>query len=357
MDFSQAKKIVLSLTIIGLLLLVVWGVGTAVSRHATAQSPTSINADGDTYLPFINKPGTPPPQIAGCDIFPSDNIWNTPIDTLPVHPNSTNYINSIGAATGLHADFGSGVWPPGSNSPIGIPYIDVPSSQANVPINFVSYPDESDPGPYPIPPDAPIEGGSDSDGDRHVIVLDRDNCILYEMFYAFPQTNGSWEAANGAVYDLNSHALRPDGWTSADAAGLPIFPGLVRYDEVAAGEIRHAIRFTVPETQKSHVWPARHDASSLSGSNYPPMGLRLRLRADYDISGFSPENRVILQAFKTYGLILADNGSAWYISGVPDARWDNDMLHDLDVVIGMDFEVVDVSSLMIDPNSGQAAQP
>jgi hypothetical protein len=354
MDFSQAKKVVLSLTIISLLLLVVWGV---VSRRATAQNRTSINADGDTYLPFINKPGTPAPQIAGCDIFPNDSIWNTPIDTLPVHPNSTNYINSIGAATGLHADFGSGVWPPGSNSPIGIPYIDVSGSQTPVSVNFVSYPDESDAGPYPIPPDAPVEGGPDGDGDRHVLVLDRDNCILYEMFYAFPQTDGSWDAANGAIYDLNSHALRPDEWTSADAAGLPILPGLVRYDEVAAGEIRHAIRFTAPETQKSHVWPARHDASSLTGSNYPPMGLRLRLRADYDISGFSPENQVILQAFKRYGLVLADNGSAWYISGVPDARWDNELLHDLDVVIGADFEVVDVSSLMIDPNSGQAIQP
>jgi hypothetical protein len=356
MDFFQSKKAVLSLTIISLLLIVVWGMGTTISHRATAQNPTAINAEGDTYLPFVSKPSTPPPQIAGCDIFPGDNIWNTPIDTLPVHANSTNYINSIGAATGLHADFGSGVWPPGSNSPIGIPYVDVSGSQPNVPITFVSYPDESDAGPYPVPPDAPIEGGPDADGDRHVIVLDRDNCILYEMFYAFPQAGGSWEAANGAVYNLNSHTLRPDGWTSGDAAGLPILPGLIRYDEVAAGEIRHAIRFTVPNTQAAHIWPARHDASNLTDVNYPPMGLRLRLRADYNISGFSPENQVILQAFKTYGLILADNGSAWYISGVPDARWDNDMLNKLDVVIGTDFEVVDVSSLMIDSNSGQAAR-
>ena len=345
--------------VIGLFALfgIVGGMVTAVSHLATAQNPFTANGVNDLYLPFVTRPGTPPPQIAGCDIFPGDNIWNTPIDSLPVHANSADYINTIGASSGLHADFGSGVWPPGSNSPIGIPYVDVPGSQPKVPTTFFWWPEQSDDGPYPIPPDAPIEGGPDSDGDRHVIVLDRDNCILYEMYYAFPQGDGSWEAANGAIFDLGSHALRPDTWTSGDAAGLPILPGLVRYDEVAAGEIRHAIRFTAPETQAAHIWPARHDASSLTGSDYPPMGLRLRLRADYDISGFSPEIQVILQAFKTYGIILADNGSAWYISGVPDARWDNDMLHEMDVITGANFEVVDVSSLMIDPNSGQAKQP
>ncbi|MCA9953494.1 MAG: hypothetical protein H6657_20715 [Ardenticatenaceae bacterium] len=335
------------------LFVIVMGMAVVIYQRATA-SPTGSN---DIYLPLTTKPGTPPPQIAGCDIFPGDNIWNTPVDKLPVHPNSANYISAIGASRGLHADFGSGVWPPGSNSPIGIPYVDVPGSQPLVPVTFIWWPEQSDDGPYPIPPDAPVEGGPDADGDRHVIVLDRDNCVLYEMYYAFPQGGGSWEAGNGAVYDLSSHDLRPDGWTSADAAGLPILPGLVRYDEVASGEIRHAIRFTAPQTQATHLWPARHDASSLTGSNYPPMGLRLRLRADYDISGFSPEIQVILQAFKTYGLILADNGSAWYISGVPDARWDNDMLHEWDGITGANFEVVDTSSLMIDPNSGQAAQP
>ncbi|MCA9916918.1 MAG: hypothetical protein KC445_03155 [Anaerolineales bacterium] len=338
--------------LLGLVLAAVVG-GTAVYQRATA----SPNGSADVYLPLVARPGTPPPQIGGCDIFPGDNIWNTPIDTLPVHPNSANYINTIGASTGLHPDFGSGVWPPGSNSPIGIPYVDVPGSQPKVTINFIWWPDESDPGPYPVPPDAPIEGGPDGSGDRHVLVLDRDNCILYELYSAYPQNDGSWEAGNGAMYDLSSHALRPDGWTSADAAGLPILPGLVRYDEVAAGEIRHAIRFTAPQTQAAHLWPARHDASNLTGSNYPPMGLRLRLRADYNISGFSPPMQVILQAFKTYGLILADNGSSWYISGVPDARWDNDILHEMDVITGADFEAVDTSSLMINSNSGQAAQP
>jgi hypothetical protein len=327
-----------------------------IATYATAQNPTHPNGSGDLFLPLVTKPGTPPPQIAGCDIFPGDNIWNTPIDTLPVHPNSANYINTIGASSGLHADFGSGVWPPGSNSPIGIPYVDVPGSQPDVPVTFIWWPEESDDGPYPIPPDAPIEGGPDATGDRHVLVLDRDACILYEMYAASPLGNGSWEAGNGAVYDLNSHDLRPDDWTSADAAGLPILPGLVRYDEVASGEIRHAIRFTAPQTQAAHIWPARHDASSNTGANYPPMGLRLRLKASYDISGFPPEIQVILQAFKTYGIILADNGSAWYISGVPDERWNNDDLHEWDIITGSDFEVVDVSSLMIDPNSGQAAQ-
>ncbi len=324
-------------------------------RRATAVIPPG--GGGITYLPVVLKPGTPPPQIAGCNLFPGDNIWNTPIDTLPVHPDSNTFLNTIGVTAGLHMDFGSGVWPPGSNSPIGIPFVVVPGSQPEVPIDFVWWPEESDPGPYPVPPDAPIEGGPDSDGDRHVLVLESDNCILYELYAAYPQEDGSWEAGNGAVYDLNAHTLRPDGWTSADAAGLPILPGLVRYDEVASGEIRHALRFTAPQTQKAHWWPARHDASDLTGAQYPPMGLRVRLRANYNISGFSPQAQVILQGLKTYGMILADNGSRWYISGVPDERWDNDVLHELDVVTGGNFEVVDVSSLMIHPDSGQALQP
>ena len=356
MRMNQSKSGLLSLTGVALLILTAWGIATAVSQRADAQNPASPAAPDDVYLPTVTKPGSPP-KIAGCNIFPGDNIWNTPVDTLPLHPNSANYINSIGASSGLHADFGSGVWPPGSNSPIGIPFVDVGGNQPDVPITFIWYPEESDPGPYPIPPDAPIEGGPDADGDRHVIVLDRDACILYELYAATPQGDGSWEAGNGAVYDLKAHDLRPDGWTSADAAGLPILPGLIRYDEVAAGEIRHAIRFTAAQTQKAYIWPARHFASSLTGVNYPPMGLRLRLRSDYDISGFSPEIQVILQAFKRYGLILADNGSAWYISGAPDNRWDNERLHEMDAVTGADFEVVDVSSLMIDPDSGQAAQP
>jgi hypothetical protein len=296
---------------------------------------------------------TPTAVAAGaCPILPADNIWNTPVDTLPLDPNSDVYINTIGSDGTLHPDFGSGVWPPGSTSPIGIPFVEVPGSQPLVEIIFTDWGDESDPGPYPVPPNAPIEGGPDGDGDRHVLVIDQDNCILYELFYAWPQNDGRWEASSGAVYNLQSNALRPDGWTSADAAGLPIFPGLVRYDEVEAGVINHAIRFTVPETRSDHIWPARHDASNLTGSQYPPMGQRFRLKADFDITAFHPQVQVILQTLKTYGMILADNGSAWYLSGVPDERWDNDILHQLGDVPGSEFEAVDVSSLIVNPNSG-----
>jgi len=293
-------------------------------------------------------------QIYGCDLLPEDNIWSTPITDLPVDENSASYINTIGTDTGLHADFGSGVWPLGSDSPIGIPIIDVPGTQGSVPISFV-WPDESDPGPYPIPPDAPIEGGPNAIGDRHVLVVDRDACILYELFKAFPVDEGaSWNTHAGAVFDLGSNALRPDGWTSADAAGLPIVPGLVRAEEVFTdGVIRHAIRFTVPQTRNTYVWPARHKASSLTGLQYPPMGQRFRLRADFDSSNMSTAVQVIVQAMKTYGLILADNGSAWYLTGEPSELWDNDDLRDLNDVVGSDFEAVDVSSLMVDPDSGQ----
>jgi hypothetical protein len=291
--------------------------------------------------------------VAGCPIFPADNVWNVPIDTLPVDANSDAYVAAIGADEPLHPDFGSGTW---EGEPIGIPYVVVPGSQPLVAISF-EYDDESDPGPYPILPDALIEGGPDSDGDRHILIIDRDNCMLYEIFYAWPQRDGSWEAGSGAIFDLRSNALRPDTWTSADAAGLPILPGLIRYEEVAAGEIRHAIRVTAPQTRREYLWPARHYASDLTGSQYPPMGQRFRLRADFDVSGFSPEVQVILRALQTYGMILADNGSPWFISGVPDERWDNDMLRELRQLSGSDFEAVDASSLMVDPNSGQARGP
>jgi hypothetical protein len=305
-----------------------------------------------SHVPFVPRaPGAP--QIAGCPLFPADNIWNTPVDTLPVHPRSDAYVATMGAGEHVHADFGSGEWPPGSGSPIGIPYVVVPGTQPVVEVRF-GYADESDPGPYPIPPDAPIEGGPAATGDRHVLVIERETCTLYELFDAWPQADGSWEAGSGAVFDLRSHALRPAGWTSADAAGLPILPGLVRYPETAGGEIRHAIRFTAPRTQRAYVWPARHDASSRTGLEYPPMGVRFRLKADFDTSGFSPQARVILSALKSYGMILADNGAPWYLSGVPDERWDNDVLHELHRVRGADFEAVDVSSLMVHPDSGQA---
>jgi chitodextrinase len=285
--------------------------------------------------------------------MPADNVWNTPIDTLPLDLNSSAYIASIGAGTGLHPDFGSGLWDGG---PIGIPFNIVSGSQPRIVITF-DYWEESDPGPYPIPPDAAIEGGSESEGDRHILVLDKDKCILYETWSTYPQTDGSWLAGSGAMFDLNSNDLRPSGWTSSDAAGLPILPGLVRYDEVAAGEINHALRFTAPRTRKSYIWPARHYASSLTASNYPPMGQRFRLRADFDLSAFPAGVQVILRALKKYGMILADNGSAWFISGAPDPRWDNDSLvGGLRRVLGSDFEAIDESALMVSPDSGQAMQ-
>ena len=284
-----------------------------------------------------------------CGIFPAGNIWNTPIDDMPVDENSNAYITTIGLTETLHTDFGSGLL---NGAPIGIPYVTVDSSQPLVPVNY-TYVDESDPGPFPIPLDAPIEGGPEGEGDRHVIVIDTDNCMLYELFNAEPQVNDEWDADSGAKYDLTSNALRPAGYTSADAAGLPIFPGLVRYDEVEAGAINHALRFTVSQTQQAYVWPARHFASSYTEPEYPPMGQRFRLKADYDISGFSEDNQVILQALKTYGMILADNGSSVYLSGVPDDRWDNDDLQELQQVTASAFEAVDVSSLMVDSDSGQ----
>jgi hypothetical protein len=293
------------------------------------------------------------PTLDGCPIFPVDNIWNAPVDRLPLHPHSAAYVASIGAERSVHPDFGSGTWPPDSSSPIGILFATVPGGVPKVLPTF-DYWDESDPGPYPIPADAPIEGGPDGDGDRHVLVIDRDDCVLYELYSAFPQPGGDWTAGSGAIFDLKSNGLRPSGWTSADAAGLPIFPGLVRYEEVAAGEIRHALRFTAPETRRAFVWPARHYASDRTATRYPPMGQRFRLKADFDLSGFSPETQVILKALKRYGMMLADNGSPWYLSGAPDERWDNDRLHELSEVFGSDFEAVEVSSLMVSRGSGKA---
>ncbi|HTS47475.1 MAG TPA: hypothetical protein VMH05_06000, partial [Bryobacteraceae bacterium] len=227
------------------------------------------------------------PTEGGCTVFPANNIWNTRIDQLPVHPSSSTWVNTIGAGSHLHPDFGSGLY---NGEPIGIPYVTVPGSQTKYPVSF-TYASESDPGPYPVPLNAPIEGGSSSSGDRHVIAIDTSNCILYELYAAYPQS-ASWQAGSGAIFNLLSNALRPSTWTSADAAGLPIFPGLVRYEEIVSGTIRHAIRFTVPQTQKAFVWPARHYASSLTSNQYPPMGARFRLRASFDISKFSAANQI-----------------------------------------------------------------
>jgi hypothetical protein len=309
----------------------------------------SNNASGDARIDFeaINasySTVTSGPVLSGCPVFPADNIWNAPIDTLPVHPYSSAWISSIGGAAGFHMDFGSGKWDGG---PIGIPYNIVSGSQPKKYFTFY-YPGESDRGPYPIPANPLIEWGSD----HHVLMVDKDNCKLYEVYDASKNPNGSWKGGSGAIWNLRSNALRPAGWTSADAAGLPILPGLVRYDEIASGEIRHAIRFTAENTA-GYIWPARHLTAPADLALTPPMGARFRLKASFDISGYPAQMQVILKAMQTYGIILADNGSNWYISGAPDERWNNDMLHLLDNITGNDFEAVDESGLMADPDSGQ----
>jgi Fibronectin type III domain len=267
-----------------------------------------------------------------CSVFPPDNPWNRDISHDPVDPNSAAYIASIGATSHLHPDFGT-------NPGYGIPYTVVGAGQRRVPIHFTDYGDESDPGPYPIPPNAPVEGAG-APGDRHVIVVQTGTCRLFELFNATRNADESWNASSGAVFDLRSNRLRPDGWTSADAAGLPIFAGLVRYDEVAAGAIDHAIRFTVERTRRAYIHPATHCASSSTDPSLPPMGLRLRLKAGFDISGFPRDDRVILTAMKRYGLIVADNGSNWFFTGAPDPRWSDDDLDRLKAVPGSAFEAV-----------------
>ena len=277
-------------------------------------------------------------------MFPADNYWNTPIDSLPTHPQSDVWIESIGSDEEFHMDFGSGEWDGG---PIGIPYDIVSGSTVNKYSLDFYYPDESDAGPYPISENPAIEWG----GDHHILVVETDRCSLYEIYDA-SFDNGGWNGGSGAIWDLNSNALRPTDWTSADAAGLPILPGLVRYDEIVVGEIKHALRFTAEDTA-GYIWPARHLTSDPQ-DDIPPMGARFRLKADYDISSFPQEMQVILHAMKTYGIILADNGSNWFVSGAPDEHWDNDMLHLLDVLTGNDFEVVDTSGMIVDVNFGKA---
>lgn len=283
-------------------------------------------------------------SLHGKQLFPSDNAWNEDISNSPVDPNSDNLIGGMGLATSLHPDFGT-VW---DGAPNGIPYVVVGGLQTPIPINFKAFGSQSDPGPYPVPADAPIEGGPNATGDRHVLVIDRDNWKLYEMYRAFPINNGtSWNADSGAVFDLNSNALRPAGWTSADAAGLPIFPGLVRYDEVfEQQEIKHAIRFTAQITRRAYVAPARHWASTNDSIDRPPMGMRVRLKASVDISTYSPAMQVILRALKKYGMILADNGSNWFISGAPDPRWNDDELNTLKNIKGSQFEVVKMTTIV-----------
>jgi len=289
-----------------------------------------------------------PPTAPACPILPADNVWHADISGLPVNAHSGAWMGNMAAATTrLHPDFG----PSGEAMPYGIPWIAVPDSHAKVSPSF-DYADESDPGPYPFGPDTPIEGGAQSSGDRHALMLDRDTCVLYEL-YAADWNNGHPTAGSGAVFDLRSNALRPATWTSADAAGLPILPGLLRLDEVQAGRVDHAIRFTASRTDRSFLWPARHQAGAANDPSLPPMGARFRLRADFDTAGYRPDTQVVLRAMQHYGLILADNGSNWFFQGTAENGWDDAFISDLKRIPASAFEAVDESSLMIDPNSAQ----
>jgi hypothetical protein len=320
---------------------------TATPARTPTRTPTVAPTATRTSTPVTATP-TPP---ADCTIFPADNPWNTDVSAYPVHPNSSAYVSFIGATKTLHPDFGT-FW---DGQPIGIPYVVVPASQPNQTVAFL-YADESDPGPYPIPNDPPIEGGPSSTGDRHILMLGLEQCVLHELYWAWPPGVGEnphtdrWYAGSGAIFDLRSNSLRPDFWTSADAAGLPILPGLVRYDEVVEqGEIRHALRFTVRATQRGFIHPATHFASSSTDPSRPPMGLRMRLKAAHDCSSYSFEAQVVCTALKRYGMFLADNGSDWYVTGAHDPRWDDDALSDLKRIPGSAFEAVYTGEIITAP--------
>jgi hypothetical protein len=309
--------------------------GLAIVLLATALVAGSIGTVVARETPTVAGRGV----IGSCTILPASNVWNRRVDSLPVRSDSATLMNRMGLNKWLHPDFGT-------YAGYGIPINVVTAATPRSPVTF-TWPGESDAGPYPIPASPKIEGAGAA-GDRHILMIDTEACRLWELFAA-QKVSGSWRAGSGATFDLRSNALRPDGWTSADAAGLPIYPGLARYEEVAAGVIAHALRFTVPETRNTHIYPARHHASSLTGASYPPMGLRLRLKANVDISGFGPQSRVILRALKRYGMILADNGSAYYVSGAPDPRWNDDELHDLHGITGSMFEVVNTTGFVNGP--------
>jgi hypothetical protein len=307
--------------------VVVAALGVAAVATAAPATITTINTGATANLPARRVP-PPGPHIDGCPILPATNAWNTEIASAPLHPLSAQIISHVGASK-VHPDVGS---------TFGIPFVVVPGTQSLVPIEYGLYGDESDPGPFPIPLDAPIEG--DGQGDSHVIALQLQTCQLYELFSAHRTTNG-WFADSGAHFDLLTGAPRPVGWTSADAAGLPILPGLVRYDEVAAGLINHAIRVTFSQTQKGFIPPASHSASNNSDPTLPAMGMRFRLRADYPIAGLTGQARVIAIAMQQYGLMVADNGSNWFFQGAPDPRWNDEDLDQLKAIPGTAFEVVD----------------
>jgi hypothetical protein len=280
------------------------------------------------------------PIVAGCPVLPANNPWNQPVSDLPVHPNSDLYIDTMGRTGTIHPDFGTS-----RQGALGIPYTVVDGSQPPVRIQFVRSESQSDPGPYPIPLNAPIEGGPAADGDRHVLAIDSSACMLYELYAAYPMSD-HWQAGSGAVWNLRSNHSRPVGFTSADAAGLPIFPGLVRYDEVVENKrILHALRFTAANTQAGYIPPASHYASTSYNQSYPPMGLRFRMKASYDCGSYSPEVQVICAALKRYGMLLADNGKNWHVTGAPDERWDDSALSDLLKISGDAFEAVNTGAI------------
>ncbi|MEO8287340.1 MAG: hypothetical protein ABI670_13020 [Chloroflexota bacterium] len=317
-------------------------------------------------LPIASSTPVPDPDASGvsatdpipCPLWPADNIWNKRVDALPTHVLSDAYVETMGADDELHNGFGSRMW---QGKSIGNAYRVVPTAQPLVEVTFTDYADMSEPGPYPYPTNAIVQGATyrtpvPASGDRHVSVLRAGDCTLFETWHARPNSDGSWSAANGAVFHLKSNALRPDGWTSGDAAGFAILPALLRYDEVEAGEVTHAIRVTgvMDSISDTYVWPARHSDGTSTSTHAPPMGTRFRLKADVDISGFSPNMRTILQGLKTYGMFLADSGDSWQIGGTPDQRWDDNDAQELRRIVGSDFEAVDESGLMVDPDSGKS---
>lgn len=351
----RIRAAVTALTVVGLATVLAAGCGPAASRKAKRAAPAAPVAE-------VNPAAEPSPSASaapsssgsaaaeapagGCAMLPPDSVLRADVSGLPVHARSATYVASIGTGSRAHADFGSGLL---EGSPFGIPITTVPAGTAGSAVSF-DYAGESDRGPYPIPANPLIEGGPNADGDRHILLFDPRACKGYEL-YAARRTGGGWHAGSGAVFDLRSNKLRTAGHTSADAAGLPIMPLLVRYEEVAAGRIDHAIRITVPRSQAAYLWPARHSAGKADAS-LPPMGLRMRLKASVDTSRLPAQARVVAEAMKRYGVIVADNGSAWFISGTQDNRWNNDQLRALSTLTGANFEAVDVSGLMADPNSG-----
>ena len=304
---------------------------------------TLVAAAAATFA-LTGSAAAPSPVLGGCPVFPASSVWNKPVDKLPVESDSSTLIASIGLTSGVHADFGNGLY---DGSRIGIPYVVVHGKTTPKSRVTFDYADESDKGPYPIPAGVPIEGApaQANDGDRHALIVDRDSCKLYEL-YALRRQGSGWAAGSGAIWNLRSNALRPATWTSADAAGLPILPGLARWDgDASTGHIDHALRFTVQRTRRAYIYPARHQAGNSSDPALPPMGRRVRLKASVNISKLPPQARIVAQAMKTYGMILADNGSNWYVSGAPSPKWSNDQLHALGSLPGADFEVVDTSKL------------